>query len=848
MLYVKITLAPAIDIDPDDYTMNLSSIIYYQDKETDKWVEYQTYHGNENRIWVEFDEIPDAMWQAAVAIEDHRFFEHHGVDWNRTIHAVLNMATGDASFGGSTITQQTLKMMTRDNRPYINRKVREIFRALKFEKNVTKNEILELYLNLIPLGKGCGGIQTAAQYYFGKDVKDLSPAECASIIAITNNPSMYGPMSTVVMTNEDKGTQKTARQLNKERQELILTRMADPKLGLNYLTPEEAEAAKAEELHFTDGTTSADDLVEKANGTLPVNSWFVDKVIDDVARDLAEKMNLSNPEEAYPIIWNGGYKIYTTLDPKVQEIAESVYEDRSNLNVTSASGQKIQSGITILDPQTGDVVATVGKIGEKEANRIFRHDTEKRQVGSSIKPLTVYAPAIDAGVVSPATTFDDYPVRLLNGKPWPKNSPNHYRGWTSVATGLQYSINTIAVQTVEALGIPASYKFATENLNLPLDPKDMAVSPLGLGGLTYGLSTEDMAAAYACFANGGVYNEPRTYVKVTKPDSDGHEKVILENEGNSHVAMKESTAYLMNKMLKSVVTGGTGTSARFPGMSIAGKTGTTSDSKDRYFVGYTPYYVAAVWTGYKTPEKIVYRGNPSITLWKKVMQQIHADLPNKDFDRPTSGITRVTVCADSGKLCTAACHADVRGDRAISVEVPTGMEPKESCSLHVFRGYCTVGHGAATQYCPSGCVVQRGFLNCHRRGYGVSVGDSAYTVGGMRYSCPVHNPFSSIPEPEDPNAPLDPNNPDLPVDPNDPNNPVNPDSPDTPDTPVDPNNPDNPDTPDDPDHKPPDEGHGTDTPPDPVEPEKPSKPSEGGGGTTPTVPTNTRPNANHRKP
>ena len=262
MMYVRTTLAPTLDVNADDYTMNLSSIIYYQDRDSGEWVEYQTVYGTENRIWVDFDQMPDALWQAAVAIEDHRFFEHQGVDWKRTLGAAVNFFTqSQDTFGGSTLTQQVLKNMTQDDGNTVNRKVREIFRALEFEKHYTKWEILEFYLNTIYLGQGCYGVQTAAEFYFGKDVSELDVAECASLIAITNNPSIYGPMSTVTFKQED-GSVKTARQENKERQELILDRMAGGNeevgvTGLDYLSPEEAEAAKAEELHFTDGTTSA---------------------------------------------------------------------------------------------------------------------------------------------------------------------------------------------------------------------------------------------------------------------------------------------------------------------------------------------------------------------------------------------------------------------------------------------------------------------------------------------------------------------------------------------------------------------------------------------------------------
>ena len=765
MTYVKTTLVPTLEVRAEDYTMNLSSRIYYQDKETGEWVEYETLYGTENRIWADIEDMPDALWQAAVAIEDHRFFEHNGVDWRRTIGATVNMFIGmKDTFGGSTITQQLLKNMTGDNSGTVNRKVREIFRALEFEKNYTKEQILELYLNTIYLGKGCYGVQTAANYYFGKDVSELSVAECACLIAITNNPYQYGPMSTLVITRDD-GTQVTARELNKERQEQILDRMAGRQdTGLDYLTEEEADAAKAEVLQFTDGSTSADDLVAAASGGVKINSWFVDQVFLDVANDLAEAENIS-VKAAQQKIYNSGYNIYTTLDPEIQEIAESVYEDRSNLDVTSRNGQKLQSGITIIDPDTGDIVAMVGAVGEKERNLGWNYATGRRQVGSSIKPLTVYAPALDAGVVTMASTFDNYPVRLLNNSPWPKNSPQGYSGWTTLSKGVASSINTVAVQVVEKLTIPASYAFATEKLGLNLVADDMNTAALGLGGLTHGLSTVEMAAAYATFPNGGIYHEPRTYVKVTASDG---ETVVLENEGEEHVAMKETTAYFMNTLLQGVINSGTGGSAKFSGMTIAGKTGTTSENYDRYFVGYTPYYVAAVWTGYDSPEKISYSGNPAITMWKKVMQKIHEDLPNKQFSTPSTGLETVEVCLDSGLRPTDACRADVRGSaRVQTVTVAAGTAPTESCTMHTLVDYCTEGKCLAGEYCPAESVKQVGVLDYVREDYGESIkaDDDAYLLVNMQKAveetgCPVHTQAVVEPEPEPGTDPsTDPNDP-----------------------------------------------------------------------------------------
>lgn len=791
MKYVETSVMPTTQVDAADYTMALSSFIYYHDDEVtanDGWVEYQTIYGDKNRVWVSLDEMPEALWKAAVAIEDERFFQHQGVDWRRTGYAVANMFIGMRNtFGGSTITQQMLKNMTEDWDGTVNRKVREIFRALEFEKDNTKWQILELYLNMIYLGKGCYGVQTAAQFYFGKDVGELSTAECASLIAITNNPSMYGPMYDIEITvkNADGTTEiKTPRQLNKKRQELILDKMAevgkDGKVEDGYegfITKEEAESAKAEALYFTDGSTDAEAIVAKATGGLKVNNWFVDEVIRDVSNDLADKYNIS-VKEAQNKLYNSGYKIYTTMDPEIQDLAESVYQDRNNLdNLTSRDGQPIQSGITVLDPYTGDIKAIVGAMGEKEGNLLSNYATMKKQVGSSIKPLTAYAPAIDAGVVTPGTAFDDYPVRLLNDTYWPKNSPNRYRGFTQVNIGVRNSINTIALQTLQTVGTTEAFAFATEKLNLGLVAEDMDESPLAMGGLTQGLSTVEMAAAYAPFVNQGIYNEPRTYLRV----EDASGQVILENESESHVAMKETTAYLMNQMLKDAVAAGTGTQARFNGMTIAGKTGTTNDNYARYFVGYTPYYVAAVWTGYKSNAKISYSGgNPAITMWKKVMEPLHAELEKKDFLKPESGLTTVSVCADSGLLCTDACLADVRGSRQVTVTIASGTGPTEKCNLHVFRDYCTEGECLATEFCPTQTVVQKGVLNHVREEYdpNVKAEDDAYVLSSMEKAiglqptiaedgtevypevigCPVHTTFA-LPDPEFPY-----------VDPNDPNN------------------------------------------------------------------------------
>ena len=371
------------------------------------------------------------------------------------------------------------------------------------------------------------------------------------------------------------------------------------------------------------------------------------------------------------MLYTGGYSIYCTVDPEVQSIVESVYADRNNLNYTSSKGELLQSGATIIDNTTGDIVAVAGRVGEREGRFLLDYSTVVRQCGSAIKPLSVYAPALDAGVITPASVIDDYPVEMLGGSIWPVNAYSGYRSIMTLQDAIRNSSNPTAVRTAIKLTLPSSYAFMTENLSFTtLTNDDMtAAGALALGGLSKGVTTREMAAAYATFARGGVYTTPRTYTEVL--DHNGN--VILENKTESHVAMKESTAYAMNELLKNVVRNGTGTGANFSGMTIAGKTGSTNSNNDRYFVGYTPYYTAAVWVGYDTPTRIVASGNPAATLWKTFMSKVHAGLPNKDFEVSSADMVSVTVCTQTGLLASAGCPSQ------------TVKVAKELCALAELR-------------------------------------------------------------------------------------------------------------------------------------------------------------------
>lgn len=678
MIYVHTSLD--LDVDISAYTLKQSSTVYYQDKTSGEWVELTKLHGVENRTLVSIDEIPQHVRDALISIEDERFESHHGVDWKSTAKAILGKLTGSSTRGGSTISQQVIKNTTGDNEVTIKRKVREIFRALRLEKNYSKDEILETYLNLVYFGNGCNGIEAAAESYFGKTVGELSIAEAASIVGITQFPYKYDP---------SRGD--WYREQNKERQLTVLYKMHE----LGKISDEEYEQAKVEPLVFSWDpgfvpSAGVASRVDTASST-EYDSYFVERMFNDIVADMHEQLGFDELV-AKDLLYTGGYSIYCTVDPKVQSIVESVYADRNNLNYTSSKGQQLQSGATIIDNSTGNIVAVAGRVGEREGRFLLDYSTVVRPCGSAIKPLSVYAPALDAGVITPASVIDDYPVEMLNGSAWPVNAYSGYRSIMTLQDAIRNSSNPTAVRTAIKLTLPASYAFMTENLGFTTLTNDdlTAAGALALGGLSKGVTTREMAAAYASFANGGVYTTPRTYTEVL--DHNGN--VILENKTEYHVAMKESTAYAMNELLKNVVRNGTGTGANFSGMTIAGKTGSTNSNNDRYFVGYTPYYTAAVWVGYDTPTRIVASGNPAATLWKTFMSKVHANLPNKDFDVSSDGMVSVTVCTQTGLLASAGCPSQ-------TVKVASGSAPTLSCDGHIAVTVCADSGMLASDYCPN---------------------------------------------------------------------------------------------------------------------------------------------------
>lgn len=802
-VYINDVIIPIADISPDDFSWDEESIMYYQDKNTGQYVEMTRLNNVTSAIWVDYDEIPEDLINATVAIEDRRFWKHPGVDWRRTGYAVLCMFTGRDISGGSTITQQLLKNTTNYNETTVKRKITEIVRALRFTQNNSKEDTLKYYLNVIPMGSKYKGVGAAARGYFGKSVSELTLAECASLIGITNNPSKYGPYSFGKSKGFNTDEIWDARQWNKYRQEVILWQMYEQ----GYITREEYDEAVAQELVFV--------KAEGQGNTEDVYTWYEETVIDDVKDIMADKYGWSKAmtEQA---MQRGGLRIYTCYDPAAQAIVDEVYTNRENLDYTSGDGQQMQSTVAVIENETGNLVAIAGQFGEKTVNLGSNYaNNGHRQPGSSFKPLAVYSPALEFNKLNPYSVLDDYPYQMMGGKAWPLNSgTTRYRGHLTVREALMRSLNTVAVRIMLDYVTPEeSFKFVQDRYHIDLEEGRMVrgewktdmTSSLALGGLTDGTNVRDMAEAFAVFPNNGFYKGSRTVVKITQL-VDGQEVVLVDNSTIEPTqSVKATTAWYMNDMMQHVFDGaGTAYGLAIKGQHAAGKTGTTSDNNDRWFVGYTPYYTAAVWVGYERPYKMSLAGkNPAAVLWNKVMTPLHEGLPDKNYDDP-GGRRSISYCMDSGLPATEYCSMDPRGGRAASGSIfPESYAEGGACPYHTAENVITIcvdcpvlkedGSGTglyyqAGEFCPEESRKQICLPNYNRVPVGSAVADDAmwdYFSASAFGQCTVHteaqpeNPF----DPNNPFYPYDPNNPNLPYDPGviDPNNPGG--------TTTDPNNP-----------------------------------------------------------
>lgn len=577
-------------------------------------------HGEENRNPVTIKEISPHLINALLAIEDQRFRKHHGIDPIRIGGAVIaNIKEGFGAEGGSTLTQQLVKVsMLNPREKSLKRKIQEAVIAIKVENDFSKDEILEMYLNRVYFGHGAYGIEAAAETYFGKSAKDLTIAESAMLAGVIQNPYKHSPI--------------LHPEAAKNRRAVVLNAMVD----FGKLTQEEANKLKQTPIKLTEKQTKATNYKYQS---------FVDYVVEQAI----DKLKLTDGQARR--LYTEGYRIHTTLDTKVQSKMEEVYSDPKNFP-TGKKDQIIQSAMVLLNPHTGELQGLIGGRNQEGKRKFNRATQALRQPGSAFKPIAVYGPALEKGY-SPATVLDDYPevYQTFQGPKTFKNYNNRYRGLVSMRTGLQWSINVVAVKMLKQIGVPEGFRFA-ENLGISTlvpsgSANDMGLS-LALGGLTKGVSPLELAAAYGTFANKGVYVEPYAITKIE--DNDGN--IIWEHKPQKRMVMSEETAFLMTDMLKTVVNYGTGRKAAMDNMPVAGKTGTTSDTKDAWFVGYTPYLVGAVWLGYDDPQtmqNVIGGGHDAGPIWKQIMEVAHKDLPPKQFERPAN-IVEVAVDYKSGLL------------------------------------------------------------------------------------------------------------------------------------------------------------------------------------------------------
>lgn len=620
-----------------------SSTIYYIDN-NNKCKQHVTLSAPQNITWLDYEDINDNMKNAIVAIEDERFYKHNGVDFKRTTGALFKYALskigiGDASYGGSTLTQQVIKNLTEEKDKTSTRKAKEIMRAMALEKKLSKEEILTLYLNIAYFSNGCYGVGAASQTYFSKNASDLSIEEAALIAGITQFPSKYDPIA-----NPNDSVEKRNR---------VLKKMYE----LNMISKAEYDEAKNSELDLS---------VNKSAQNENINSYFVEQLVNEIVNDLQEKHGYSS-EYAKRQLYNGGLTIYSTIDPNIQKFMEAVYENTNNF-----PGNSLQSAMTIIDPYTGEIKGLVGGTGHKTANYVWNRASQtKRQPGSAIKPLSAYAPAIEENKLTQGDILEDKEITI---KEWtPTNSYKGYLGKMLPVEAVGRSVNTIPISIMEDVGVNKAYKYVTDKFHLSnLDDRDKNYASLALGGLTQGATTIEMAAAYATFVNSGKYITPHTYTKVV----DNQGSVLLEKKVKVSQAISSETAYIMSDLLLAPVNEeyGTATDAKLPNMTTYGKTGTTDENFDKWFVGFTRYYVGAVWSGYDSPQEMKNMGNPSISVWRSVMSQVHSGLENKKIPKP-KGVTEVEICPKSGLLPKSSCNK-------ITAYFENGTEPKKTCSSH----------------------------------------------------------------------------------------------------------------------------------------------------------------------
>ena len=697
---------------------------------------------NSNRLPVTLDQIPEDLQHAVVAIEDERFYEHNGIDVKGILRAgVKAITTGDFSEGASTITQQLLKNNVFTNwtsestwLEKFTRKFQEQYLAVQVEKKTDKNTILENYLNTINLGAGAYGVQAAARQYFDKDVWDLNLSECATLAGITQNPTRFNPI--VNPENNQKRRKEVLQHMLD--QNYITKKQYKAALADDIYSRIQAAQEKNSSTENTVYTYFEDELTDQIiNDLMNIKGYTKTQATnllysgglkvyttqdsniqtildeeyadpsnypDEVQYELDYALTVTDPDGNQVNYSKEMLQLYfQNEDPSFDLLFDSpeegqTYVDRYKENIL-ANGSKVvaervnfapqpQSSMSVIDQQTGYVKALIGGRGEKTASLTLNRATDTtRQPGSTFKIVSTYAPALNEKGMSLATTFEDEPYEYPDGSPV-NNATRSYNGTTTIRTAIQNSINVVAVKCLEQvtpeLGLQYLDNFGFTTLAHGTEADTDANGNVwsdanlatALGGITRGVTNIELCASYATIANGGTYIKPIYYTKIL--DHNGN--VLIENTSAGRSVIKESTAYLLTSAMEDVVKKGTGTACQLDNMAVAGKTGTTEAYNDLWFVGYTPYYTCAVWSGYDNNEKLPdYARNFHKTLWKKVMTRIHEGLPEKDFTKPAS-VEKLSVCSETGLLPRAGCPV-------ITEYFDVGTMPTEYCEEHYYDSY-----------------------------------------------------------------------------------------------------------------------------------------------------------------
>lgn len=710
-----------------------STIFYADDSEGEGYTPVQIELGGSLRkIHYSIDDISPYLKDGFIAVEDKIFYSHKGVDIKRTLLAALNQITKRKKiFGASTITQQVVKNISGDNQINLKRKIGEIIRAIHIERNYEKDEIFEVYLNVIPMSDNIFGVGAASKAYFGKEPEQLLPEEAATLIGITNAPSAYSPY--------------TNPEACKKKRDIVLSVMYNE----GVIDDEEYNRAINTELK----------IIPRESREDRIDSWFVETAIEDIVKDLTLKYDIST-SAARMMLLGGGHKVYTTMNRRVQESLENYFENVDNLPDEVAKG--LNYAMVVTDSVSGDLVGIVGRAGKKTGNRLLNYALIPHTPASTLKPIAIYAKLIDQGKINWATVFDDTPVSFYDSGneiiEYPHNSPNVYDGLTTVKDAIRLSKNTIAVRLCNMI-TPSSIYYSLKNdykfdtlIEKEGNTTDIAVSPMALGQLTKGVSLLKLTEAYSVFPSEGVHAETRSYISVY----DYNNRLILEKKQSRNRLYKESTAKIINQLLMEVVESGTASSISLNHkVDLAGKTGTSGNNKDKLFVGYTPYYTAGIWCGYDNGTTIGNLNKSHLKIWDEVMTEIHSDKVISDQRHfSTDGLIKMPYCKDSGELYSNNCIHDPRGNRREFGYFTADNMPSKECNRHVMCLYDSETKAIALDGCPRENLISISLISVSDRAFPkeIYISDAEYVYRDFNrydqvpidYSLPYF--YNSIPQ------------------------------------------------------------------------------------------------------